>query len=223
MDFSPFAVPIALFVSLTALLLMITHDWRLGTGLLAVQYIGVFSLVAIHWPLAMAATKLIAGWIASAVLGMAALSIPISQSNAFAGITPSSNLGGRSQSVASSYGLNKLFFILVAILVGMVVLSQLSRVTTLIPGIQVGQALGGLMLIGLGLLKLGFADHLLDSILGLLTAFAGFEILYAVIEETPSTAGLVAGVTLSLAFVGAYLLVAPYMREEENIKLGDKE
>ena len=222
MNFMPFAVPIALVVSLTALLLLITRDWRASVGLLAVQYVGVFFLVAIHWPLAMAVTKLIAGWMASAVLGMAALSIPGTQPNA-AGIILSSNREGHSQSIASDRGLNKLFFILAASLVGMAVLSQLSRVTTLIPGIEVGQALGGLILIGLGLLKLGFADQLLDSILGLLTTFAGFEILYAVIEATPSTAGLIAGVTLGLAFTGAYLLVAPYMREEENIELGVEE
>jgi hypothetical protein len=45
----------------------------------------------------------------------------------------------------------------------------------------------------------------------LLTAFSGFEIIYAVIETSLLVTGLLAVVNLGLALVGAYLLIAPTM------------
>jgi len=212
-DLTPYAIPVALFVNLTALLLLVARDWRVSTALLAAQYVGVFFLVVMEWPFAMAVTKLIAGWIASAVLGMAVLSIPAAPLIPPASI--SSEREGHPQPKASGDGLNPLFFIFAATLVGLAIYSQLSRAATIIPGIASGQVWGGLILIGLGLLKQGFADQTLASFIGILTTFSGFEIIFSVIDATPTTAGLVAGVTLGLAFAGAYLLVAPYLREDE--------
>ena len=45
-------------------------------------------------------------------------------------------------------------------------------------------------------------------IFGLLTVLAGFEVLYAAVEGSILVAALLAGVTLGLGLVGAYLLVA---------------
>jgi hypothetical protein len=74
--FLSFSILAALLVTLTAFLLLVGEDWRIQAGLLAAQYVGVFMLVALEWPVAMAAIKLVAGWMAGAVLGMAMLSLP---------------------------------------------------------------------------------------------------------------------------------------------------
>jgi hypothetical protein len=48
-------------------------------------------------------------------------------------------------------------------------------------------------------------------IVGLLTVLSGFEIIYAAIESSVLVTGLLAGVNLGLALVGAYLLISPKM------------
>ncbi len=70
---------------------------------------------------------------------------------------------------------------------------------------------GSFLLIGLGILQLSLSMHPLRVIIGLLTALSGFEIIYAAIESSTLVTGLLAGVNLGLALVGAYLLVAPTM------------
>ena len=60
-------------LAVTASGLLLSQDWRISLGLLGVQYIGVLGLVALHWPLSMAAIKLITGWMAIAILGITRL------------------------------------------------------------------------------------------------------------------------------------------------------
>ena len=57
-------------VSLGALILLISHDWRLSVSALGVVYVGAFILVGFSWPTEMAVVKLVAGWISASVLGM---------------------------------------------------------------------------------------------------------------------------------------------------------
>jgi hypothetical protein len=61
-------------------------------------------------------------------------------------------------------------------------------------------------LIGLGLLQIGLTSHPIRVIIGLLTIISGFEILYAVVEQSALVAGLLAGVTMGLALLGVYFL-----------------
>ena len=53
----------------------------------------------------------------------------------------------------------------------------------------------------------------LRIVLGLLTVFSGFEILYAVVETSTLVSGLLAGVSLGLALVGAYLMTVPTLED----------
>jgi hypothetical protein len=79
--------------------------------------------------------------------------------------------------------------------------------------VEMEQVWGGLILIGIGLLHLGLTAQPLRVVLGLLTVLSGFEILYAAVESATLVAGLLAGVNLGLALVGAYLLVSPGLEE----------
>src|SRR5215510_13784234 len=65
---------IILLVSSTGLLL--NRNWRWDLALLAAQYTGVAVLVAGHWPLGMAAAKLVTGWMVTAALGMTLSALP---------------------------------------------------------------------------------------------------------------------------------------------------
>jgi hypothetical protein len=199
----------AALVTLTGLLLLISRNWRVSIALLTLQYLGVVQLIAGSWPLSMAITRLVAGWMAGAMLGMAMLSMPAPRSQA-------SDPGGKSGIALRGRPLvNPLFYLLAALLVGLIVAAQLVRVMTWIPALSLPQAWAGLVLIGLGLLRLSFSDQALFIALGLLTLNAGFEILYTALSAAPLAAGLSAAVTLGLGLAGAYLLLAPHMEPNE--------
>ena len=72
-----------------------------------------------------------------------------------------------------------------------------------------------MLLIGMGLLNVGLSSQTLTSILGLLSIFAGFEILYAAVEASTLVAGLLATINLGIALVGAYLMVVPQLEALE--------
>ena len=222
MNFEPFALPAVLLVALTSLILLVNPDWRLSTIALAVQYVGVFILVALVWPLEMAAAKLVTGWMAAAILGVAVAGLlndrPISEAGntldeqaGFSEEAPKTvpNVGFATVSFPSS----RVFRLLAALLIVLAVLSIAPVMIQWVPGITLEQAWGGLILIGIGLLQLGFTGHTFRTVLGLLTMLAGFEILYAVVESSTLVEGLLAGVNLILALAGAYLLTAPSMEE----------
>lgn len=195
MSFDFLALPAVALVSLTGLTLLVSGNWRTSIAALVVQYVGVFILVVVSWPLEMAIVKLIAGGMASAVLGLASAGVPESHSEGLDNIS------------------SGLFRLLAAGLVGLVVASVLPGLTGWLPEIAVEQLFGGGILIGLGLLHLGLTISTLRVILGLLTVLAGFEILYAAVETSVLVSGLLAGVNLGLALVGAYLLVVPSSEE----------
>lgn len=169
--------------------LLFSRDWRWSLGLLAVLYLTVFWMVQTHWPVSQAATKLIAGWMACAILGIA-------QGNTKLGETEGGWLQGR------------LFHIFAA---GMVLVAtfalSLRAVSWL--GLSLPVAWGGLLLIGLGLLHLGITSDSLQVVIGLLTVMAGFETLYSTVESSALVAALLVVVNLGLAMVGAYFVNVP--------------
>jgi hydrogenase-4 membrane subunit HyfE len=225
-NFEPFTLPAVLLVALTALILLISPDWRVSILALAGQYVGVFVLVALVWPLEMAVTKLVTGWMAGAILGVAVANLlqewpflepeeaPEEQENLPEEAPETSpKIAPRGGFASVTFPSSRLFRLLAALLVCLAVLSIAPEVTQWVPGVTIEQAWGGLILIGIGLLQLGFTGHTFRTVLGLLTMLAGFEILYAVVESSTLVAGLLAGVNLILALAGAYLLTSPSMEE----------
>jgi hypothetical protein len=208
----------ALLITLTSLLLLMSGDWRLSIGLLALQYLAVAGLVLMTWPLVMASTRLIAGWMAGTVLSMALVSLP-SGSETIRDLEAPSTLvrGRRLRRLPVWLGLTPgpVFYLLTALLVGLAVLSQIPRLMDWLPALELAQAWGSLILIGMGLIKLSFSSRPLHFTLALLSMFSGFEILYAVISSAALTAALTAAITLGIALAGSYLLMAPYMEASE--------
>ena len=209
--------PVAtLLVTLTAFGLLTAVDWRISLGCLALQYLGIFILIGEEWTLVMALTRLVAGWMAAAVLGMAIVGLPqdARRQELAHEITPRPAYARR---LAGWFGAppGALFYLLTTILVILASLSQITRIIEWVPGLGAPEAWGGLTLIGLGLLKLGFWNRPFQAILGLMTMFSGFELLYAAINPAPLAAALTSSVTLGLALVGAYLVLAPHMEPNE--------
>ena len=66
--------------------------------------------------------------------------------------------------------------------------------------------ISGLILAGMGVLKLGFTDQIFPTIIGLLTTFSGFILFYSSLEQSVLVAGLLAVVILGIALIGNYLM-----------------
>ncbi len=179
-----FIAVVALVV--TTLFLLLSQNWRWNIIALAVQYLAVFVLVLQVWPLGLATVKLVAGWMAGAVLGAS---------------QPSSELAEDPQSGGPAF----IFRFLVAIVVWILVFTMTPAIVRLIP-LPSTLVTGAVLLIGMGLLHLGMTTRPLRVLIGLLTMLSGFELLYAAVENSVLVAGLLAVVTLGLALVGAYLL-----------------
>lgn len=185
---------------ITTTSILISRNWRIGLGMLALQYLVVFWLVTRHLPPAMGSAKLIAGWIAVTVLGMTRLAqADIEEEDIF-------------------WAQGAWFR---GILMGIVALGAAGaalRMNASIPGMGMPVLAGGLLLIGSGVLQVSVTNEIWRVILGLLTALAGFEIIYAAVESSILVTGLLAVVNLGLGITGSYLLVAgniPLETEEE--------
>ena len=181
-------------VLVTSLVLLLSEDWRWTILALAGQYLGVSFLVWLSWPLEMAVVKLVAGWMAGAVLG-------------------TTRIGLTEARTPASRPLNMVFRFFVGGLVILIVASIGPLIMDWIATVSLPQVWGAGLLIGMGLLHLGFTNRPYRVVLALLTILSGFEILYAAVEESTLVAGMLAGVNLGLALVGAYVLVSPRLEE----------
>jgi len=177
-------------ILLTSATILVSRDWRASLGALGVQYLAMFLLVIHHLPFVMGAAKLITGWMVVAVLGMTRLSLSTANE-------------GNEGSLSSRW-----FRVALIGVVAFVTAGITTRIESAIPGLGLQVVAGSLLLIGGGIIHLGVTSDLLNTILGLLTMLAGFEIVYAAVESSILVAGLLAIVNLGLGLAGSYLLVA---------------
>jgi hypothetical protein len=178
-----------IFITGTGILLIQQKRWMIG--LLAVQYIGVFSLVSISWPLEIAVVKLVAGWMAAAILFLTYENTPDDSKDRALTSTP-----------------RIVFNFFAAILIGIVVYSLVPVALRWFLGATFQQVLGGLWLLGLGMMQLGLSRDSIRIIVGLLIIISGFEILYATLEASVLMTGLLAILNIGLAFVGSYMVMS---------------
>jgi hypothetical protein len=142
-------------------------------------------MVQAHWPITLAATKIVTGWMACAILGIAQLNAK--------------------EEAENTWRQGRLFHIFAAGMVLAATFALSLRVDTWL-GLSLPVAWGGLLLIGLGLLHLGITSDSFHVIIGLLTILAGFEIMYAAVESSALVTALLAVIDLGLALAGAYFM-----------------
>jgi len=183
-------------VAATSTGLLLNRDWPWDLGLLAVQYLGVAILVAQHWPLGMAAAKLVTGWMATAALGMTLTALPPHE-----------------ESIEQFWPQGRIFRLFMAGVILILTVAVTPRMGSVLAGVGAPVIAGAILLTGLGLLHLGTSSRIARVVFALLTVLAGFEILYAAVEGSILVASLLAGVNLGIALVGAYLLNATSAQE----------
>jgi hypothetical protein len=194
MDDIILSIAAVIFASLTATFILISRDWRYCLGALSLQYVGIFLLVNSFWSIELAVVKMVTGWMVTAILVVAMVSIPNSR-----------------QEFHQSQKFGPAFRILSAALVILTVTSLVFASENWLSMISIPIKWGSIFLIGIGLLQLGLTAHPLRVVIGLLTILSGFEIIYAAIETSTLVTGLLAGVNLGLGLVCAYILIAPTM------------
>lgn len=176
-----------LFAVVASIGMLLQRDWGWGIGLLAIQYLSIFWLVQTHWPISMAAVKLVTGWMVCAVLCIA-------QRN-----------NNAAQETEVSWPQGRLFRLFTAGII-MATTFTLSLTASSWLGLSLPVAWSCLLLIGMGLLQLGISAQPFRVILGLLTTMAGFEIIYAAVESSTLVAALLSTVNLGLGLTGAFFL-----------------
>ena len=183
-------IAVAMIV-ITSVGLLLARDWRWSIILLSIQYIAMFMLVLQHWPLGMTSVKVIAGWMAAAILGMTR-----------------SGLSNEDLSEETTWPRGRIFRIFAAGIVVIIVAGTTPSVDTIMADAGFAVTTGSLLLIGMGLLHLGLTTNILRVTIGLMTVLSGFEIIYSAVEGSVLVAALLAVITLGLALVGSYLLIA---------------
>ena len=186
----------AILAVATTVGVLLSHDWRWSLAYLAVQYGSVFWLVQTHWPMPMAAAKLVTGWMACAILGITQSSI-------------------RSPADPETSWPQGFLFRIFAATFALIVSFALATLAAPWLGVDLPIAWGGLILIGMGLLHLGITAQPFRVIVGILTFLSGFESLYAAVEGSLLVAALLVVVNLGLALAGAYLLITSTVEETQ--------
>jgi hypothetical protein len=197
------SAPAAILIATTTTLQILVQEWRLSIILLTLQFLGAAVLLVPNWPLELVSAFLISGWMSGAVLGMAAISMPPAARH-----TP----GALRRFGLTPFNTVRLISALLSL---MVVASLVPLLGRWLPGVNPVQTWGGLLLITLGLLQLGFTTSAFRTSIGLLTILSGFIIFYSAVESSSLLGGLLAAINLSLALAGAYLILSPGMVEDQ--------
>ena len=177
----------------SAVILFTSRHWGRNLAALGFLYLSHFLILIENWPFELAAIKLVAGWMAIAVLISARLA-PESLFEQDAGL---------------------IFRSLVFAVLLMVAWSIAPGAEGWIPGIVFEAAFGGLFVVILGLFRTGFVQVPAQIILSLLATLSGFELLFSAIDSSALMTSMLAALNLSLAMTGAYFGAAAV--EEGNL------
>ena len=192
-----FGLVVLILLFAASLTLLMSRDWRWVIAALGAQYFLAFILITPSWPLELAAVKLVAGWMAGAVLGLTRL-----------------NLAQQPGEDMKRLPTSPAFLILSAGLVVLIVLGAAPSLADWARPISLNQAWGGILLAGMGLLQVGLSASSFRGIIGLLTLLCGFEILYAAVEASLLVAALLGVLNLGIALAGSYFLLAPGLESQ---------
>ena len=178
-------IPLVLVIA-GSLSLLWTNKWRYNIAAIALQYLAVFWFVSQVWPIGLAAIKLVAGWMAGALLA--------------ASVTASGSPELDPPAISA-----RIFRTAGGVFVLILAFSAAPATMDWIP-VHSAAMISSLVLIGMGLLQLSMTKDSLRVTLGLLMTLSGFEIIYAAAVTSVLLAGLLALVTIGVSLTGAYWL-----------------
>jgi hypothetical protein len=211
------ALPSVLGVFLSAILLVVSRDWRLNTVALAAQYLFVALLMTQIIRVEMAAVKGLIGWVICLVFYLTEQQAqararaetsdePLPFSNWFTARVEGWRREGISAQAAFSF--------LAAIFVGATAYASSSAVP--LPQTSGALTLACYLLGGLGMLLLGLSQDPLRVGVGLLMLLSGFDLFYVGLEPSLLVTGFLGAISFVIALGTAYLRAAQTMSSGEG-------
>ena len=187
-----FAAIAAILALVAGALVIVLNDRRWMLLMLACVYVALTWLSAISLPIQVSAVKLVGGMMACAVLALSIMRV------------------GHESEIVEREGLPSgiAFRVIAVLLVSASAWGLAERGWMLLPGsVSMSATLGAMLLLSLGLLHLGISEEPFRVGMGLLTALAGFEILYVAVEPSLAVLALMAAVHIGIAIIVSYLVV----------------
>jgi len=172
-----------IIILIATLVVFTSGSWRNILIALAAIYFGSFFLYLQQWDFLMAAVKLLTGWMCVAVLSFVT--------------------GQQYTSEDRDLIPKRLFMMISLVLVWVLAFLLSSRIGSLFD-MSPEFAFASFSIIGTGLLLLGIKSAPFTVIIGILTFFAGFELIYAELESSILIIWLLSAVNLLISFVGSY-------------------
>ncbi len=180
--------------------LVLSNDRTIRLVMLALQYAAAAWLISFALPVQVAVVKLVAG-----LLGCGILALTVSRiSDPFgtqAGLSPVRGGG--------------LWFRMIGVLMVLAGAFGLAQTDWLgIPNITRPATIGTTILMGLGMLQIGYSEASLRIGTGLMTLVSGFEVAYGSVEPSLAVLALLGSLHLGFALVISYLLFAGTWQSE---------
>ncbi len=219
---SQLTTPVLAGLILTASALVIFNDWRLSFTALAAQYILAAALIAqiVVWQVAI--VKVLVGLLVIGIFvltgreanfGRLRRAPPAPDEDADAAAPP---FRLTRRPLRFEFPTNFPFRLLAAVMGVVAAWYTANQPGFELPGLPLGLNIAGYVLIALGLLNLGLTEEPMNAGMGLLTGLIGFEMLYAVFEQSLAVAGLLAAVEFGVALAVSYLALLQDVAAEKD-------
>jgi len=169
---------------LVSFALLLVEDWRYRLALVAITQLIGFILIVQIWPLPLAAVKLISGW-----MGVTLLAITFTSRN----IT-----------LENPHMSSRIFRVLLGVFGWILVLVSVQRFNEWLP-ISYTNLFVGLVFFVSGIIYLAMRSSTLDTVLGLLLFFEGFDVIYSSLEGSALVTGLFGVIIILICLTGSFL------------------
>ncbi len=193
----------SVFILLLVVFLQLQHiNQNLRIWLVGVQYLGVFFIIIQVWPLNLAASFLLSGWMGTAVLGMAVI-----------------GMSSNTSSLANEQKLNltnPLISVISGIFILLLSFSLSYSFHEWFSAMRELYIASALLLIGFGAVQVVFYQQILATTAALLTILTGFEILFSGLSSSIFVVGMLDAVTLLIALSGAFWMLRGIIRDNTS-------
>ncbi len=199
---------------LTASALVIFNDWRLNVAALAVQYVLAAALVAQIVVVQVAVVKALVGLLVVGILAYTGREVNFGRVRRPAHARPLPETEAAASRL--QFPTNYPFRVLAVVMFVVAAWYTASQPRFALPGLPPGVNIASYLLVALGLLNLGLTEEPMNAGMGLLTVLIGFEMLYAVFEQSLAVAALLAAVEFGVALAVSYLALLGYAASEKE-------
>jgi hypothetical protein len=207
--FAALATPALLGLLLTASLLVVSNEWRLGYGALGVQYVLAALMLGQIAVWQVIVVQMLVGSLIVTILVLTGRQINF-------GFRPGAEPGPWPPPGLFEFSTGLPFRVTAAVMAAAVAGYLASQPAFGLPGVPLALKAASFVLIGLGLLNLGLTEEPMNAGFGLLTVLSGFQLSYAAVEPSLAVLALLAAVGFGVALAVSYLAFVRYAAQEQE-------